>query len=66
MVIEANTIPQNGAQLAGLVEDMVNIFGNEAAQEDFVESLAKSSHRELQSSITEKRRKAPGFSRGDG
>lgn len=52
MMIEANTIPQNGAQLAGLVEDMVNIFGNEAAQEDFVESLAKSSHRELQSSIT--------------
>lgn len=51
MMIEANTIPQNGAQLAGLVKHMVNIFGNEAAQEDFVESLAKS-HRELQSSIT--------------
>ena len=51
MMIEANTIPKNGVQLAGLVEDMVNIFGNESAQKDFVKTLAKS-HRELQSSIT--------------
>lgn len=50
-MIESTTIPKNGVQLAGLVEDMVNIFGNAQAQKDFVESLAKS-HRELQSSIT--------------
>ena len=50
MMIESITIPKNGELLAGLVEDMVNIFGNESAQKDFVETLAKS-HRELQSSI---------------
>ena len=51
MMIESITIPENGVQLAGYVEDMVNILCNEPAQKDFVETLAKS-HRALQSSIT--------------
>jgi hypothetical protein len=51
MEIDTRTII-DGAQLAGLVEDMVNVLGNEKAQREFVKRLARS-HRYLQSGITE-------------